>query len=115
MPLPRTQHLLRRFALLLFVACSSLAASAQQYKLHGTVADQTTGETLIGASVVIKGTTTGAVTDFDGRFEILTNELPPYTLVVSFIGYSAQEIQVKSLDQELKFKLSTDQVLLKEA
>lgn len=115
MPLPRTQHLLRRFALLLFVACSSLAASAQQYKLRGTVADQTTGETLIGASVVIKGTTTGAVTDFDGRFEILTNELPPYTLVVSFIGYSPQEIQVKSLDQELKFKLSTDQVLLKEA
>jgi outer membrane receptor protein involved in Fe transport len=88
---------------------------AQQYKLRGTVADQTTGETLIGASVVIKGTTTGATTDFNGRFEILTNELPPYTLVVSFIGYSPQEIQVKSLDQELKFKLSTDQVLLKEA
>ncbi|HPF91974.1 MAG TPA: carboxypeptidase-like regulatory domain-containing protein, partial [Flavobacteriales bacterium] len=115
MPLPRTQHLLRRIALLLFVACASLAANAQQYKLRGTVTDQNSGETLIGASVVIKGTTTGAVTDFDGRFEILTNELPPYTLVVSFIGYSAQEIQVKSLDQELKFKLSTDQVLLKEA
>ena len=52
------------------------------------VSDGSTGETLIGASVVIKGTTTGATTDIDGRFEILTNELPPYTLVVSFIGYT---------------------------
>lgn len=114
MPLTRTSYLIRTFSALLcsFLGC---AASAQQYKLRGTVTDNTSGETLIGASVVIKGTTTGAVTDFDGRFEILTNELPPYTLVISFIGYSPQEVQVKSLDQELKFKLSTDQVLLKEA
>jgi iron complex outermembrane recepter protein len=114
MPLTRTSYHLRTLTALL---CSFLffTANAQQYKLRGTVTDNTTGETLIGASVVIKGTTTGATTDFDGRFEILTNELPPYTLVISFIGYSPQEVQVKSLDQELKFKLSTDQVLLKEA
>lgn len=114
MPLTRTSYLIRTFSALL---CSLLgcAASAQQYKLRGTVTDNTTGETLIGASVVIKGTTTGATTDFNGRFEILTNELPPYTLVISFIGYAPQEVQVKSLDQELKFKLSADQVLLKEA
>ena len=95
--------------------CVTLAANAQQYKLRGVVSDGLTGETLIGASVVVKGTTTGATTDIDGRFEIALNELPPYTLLVSFIGYTMQEIQVKSLDQELKFKLSTDQVLLKEA
>ncbi len=102
---------------LIMPACclAAISANAQQYKLRGTVSDGNTGETLIGASVVMKGTTTGATTDIDGRFEILTNELPPYTLVISFIGYTAQEIQVKSLDQELKFKLSTDQVLLKEA
>ena len=93
----------------------SFMATAQQYKLRGTVLDGSTNETLIGASVVMKGTTVGSTTDIDGRFEILTNETPPYTLVISFIGYSPQEIQVKSLDQELKFKLSTDQVLLREA
>ncbi|MCC6540953.1 MAG: carboxypeptidase-like regulatory domain-containing protein, partial [Flavobacteriales bacterium] len=114
MPLTRTSLLHCILVLLLVCGLPSLGHT-QQYKLRGTVADQTTGETLIGASVVIKGTTTGATTDFNGRFEIVTNELPPYTLVVSFIGYSPQEIQVKSLDQELKFKLSTDQVLLKEA
>lgn len=106
--------LLRRIALFLVLGMTTIA-HAQQYKLRGTVSDQSTGETLIGATVVIKGTTTGATTDFNGRFEILTNELPPYTLVISFIGYAPQEIAVKSLDQELKFKLSTDQVLLKEA
>lgn len=104
-----------RWPLLLCMLLFHIVAHAQAYKLRGTVLDQGTGETLIGASVVLKGTTTGATTDINGRFEIGTNELPPYTLVVSFIGYAAQEIQVKSLDQELKFRLSTDQVLLKEA
>lgn len=111
------RNLLLAIRRLIMPACclAVVSANAQQYKLRGTVSDGNTGETLIGASVVMKGTTTGATTDINGRFEILTNELPPYTLVISFIGYTQQEIQVKSLDQELKFKLSTDQVLLKEA
>ncbi|MBL7963989.1 MAG: TonB-dependent receptor [Flavobacteriales bacterium] len=88
------------------------AASAQQYRLRGTITDAGTGETLIGASVVLKGTTTGSQTDVNGRFELLVSELPPYTLVISFVGYTPLEVQVKSLDQELKFKLSADQVLL---
>lgn len=91
------------------------AAQAQQYKLRGTVADATTGETLIGANVVLKGTTIGTTTDIDGRFELLVNELPPYTLVISFVGYTSQEVEVRSLDKELRFKLGTDQVLLREA
>lgn len=91
------------------------SAFAQQIKLRGTVSDGITGETLIGATVLLKGTTTGTVTDIDGRFELTMSERPPLTLVVSFIGYSALEVEVKSLDQVLKIKLSTDQVLLKEA
>ena len=110
-------RLLRSFLGLLLPACCCVAytANAQQYKLRGVVSDGNTGETLIGANVVLKGTLNGAVTDLDGRFEIGVNELPPYTLVISFVGYTTQEILVKSLDKELKFKLSTDQVLLKEA
>ena len=97
--IPRVRIL--RWPLLLCMLWFPIAANAQAYKLRGTVLDQGTGETLIGASVVLKGTTTGATTDINGRFELLTNELPPYTLVVSFIGYAAQEVQVKSMDQEL--------------
>ncbi|MFZ1692378.1 MAG: carboxypeptidase-like regulatory domain-containing protein [Flavobacteriales bacterium] len=94
--------------------CCATVAHAQQYKLRGVVSDGTTGETLIGANVLLKGTTTGTITDIDGRFELLVNELPPYTLVVSYIGYTPLELVVKSLDKELKLKLATDQVLLGE-
>lgn len=105
---------LRSLALLCFVLAAHLAF-AQPYKLRGVVSDAITGETLIGAAVMLKGTNTGSVTDINGKFEITVNELPPYTLEVSFMGYSTQVIEVKSLDQNLKFKMSTDQVLLKEA
>lgn len=105
---------LRPLLLVLTLGIATLAM-AQPYVLRGTVTDNNTGETIIGANVLIKGTTTGTVTDLDGRFELKLSELPPYTLVVSFIGYAPQEVVVKSLDQQLKFKLSTDQVLLKEA
>jgi outer membrane receptor protein involved in Fe transport len=115
MTLMRTPSLSLRHLLIVLGTCLSTLGSAQQYKLRGTVTDGNTGETLIGASVVIKGTTTGATTNVDGRFEVLTNELPPYTLVISFIGYAPQEVVVNSLDQELKFKLGVDQVMLKEA
>lgn len=108
--------LLRRlFAVLLPCCCLAGAAQAQQYKLRGVITDSNTGETLIGANVILKGTTVGATTDIDGRFELRVNELPPYTLVVSFMGYQPLELEVKSLDKELRLKLSTDQVLLKEA
>lgn len=108
----------------LFPRCTSTIAAitlfatwsvAQTYTLRGTVTDGISGETLVGATVVLKGTTIGASTDLDGRFELALNELPPYTLVVNYLGYTPLEVEVKSLDQNLKFKLSTDQVLLKEA
>lgn len=115
MILLRKTHINNRIVTFIWGVALSVLATAQQYQLRGTVTDGTTGETLIGASVVIKGTSNGATTDLDGRFEIRTNELPPYTLVISYIGYAPQEVAVKSLDQELKFKLGVDQVLLKEA
>ena len=40
-----------------------------QYTIKGTVTDGSSGETLIGASVIIKGTTIGGITDLDGKFE----------------------------------------------
>ncbi len=92
-----------------------VAAHAQQYKLRGVVTDGVSGETLPGANVGLKGTTVRTITDMDGRFELAVNELPPYTLIISFVGFTTQEVVVQSIDKELKFKLSTDQVLLKEA
>lgn len=61
-------------------------------KISGTVTDQTTGETLVGVSILIKGTNVGAVTDVKGKFTITAAENA--VLVVSYIGYTTQEVPV---------------------
>lgn len=76
--------------LLLFIGIG--AATAQNVQITGTVKDKL-GETVIGANVTVKGTTNGAITDLDGKFSL---QAPPNaTLVVSFIGYTTQEIELK--------------------
>ena len=68
----------------------ALAVSAQTTTLTGVVIDST-GEPLIGASVVEKGQPgNAAVTDFDGNFSIKL--VTPTTIVVSYVGYNTQEI-----------------------
>ncbi|WP_431198603.1 carboxypeptidase-like regulatory domain-containing protein [Mucilaginibacter sp. P25] len=57
--------------------------------IKGKVIDKTTGETIIGASVKIKGTSTGAVTDVNGSFAL--NADPNAVLIVSYIGYEQAE------------------------
>ncbi len=59
--------------------------------LSGTVLDANTGEPLVGATVVIKGTTNGASTDGNGQFNLRTGQKLPFTLVVSFVGYTQKE------------------------
>lgn len=65
-----------------------------QSKLEGTVIDAVTKQPVIGASINIKGTTHGAVTDFDGKFYFQTGQKFPYTLIVSYLGYKKTEIVV---------------------
>ena len=68
-------------------------SSQQTGKIKGTVTD-TNGETVIGASIVLKGTTNGTITDMDGNFTL--SDVPANgTIQVSFIGYKTLEVQVK--------------------
>jgi iron complex outermembrane recepter protein len=66
--------------------------------ISGIVKDASSGEALIGAAVIIKGTTIGAQTDFDGKFSFETGEKPPFILLVSYLGYDNYELQVTSFD-----------------
>ena len=77
------------FALLSVI---SIGMYAQGKTVSGTVVDKT-GETVIGASVVVKGTTNGTITDFDGKFT-LSNVPNDGTIEISFVGYKTQEISV---------------------
>ena len=101
--------------LLIFLfAYSSMLVSAQNAAIKGTVIDAKSGESLIGATIMIEGTTWGAVTDFDGNFII--KKLPPgmYNLRCSYISYetSVQEnLRVKAGQTvELHFKLGESTV-----
>lgn len=67
----------------------SIDAFAQQITVKGIVKD-TTGEPVIGANVVVKGTTTGTITDFDGNFQLSAKQGD--IIVVSFIGYQPKEL-----------------------
>ena len=71
---------------------SPLPAVQQTKKITGTVSDAM--GPVIGASVVIKGTSTGVATDFDGNFSL--NASQGQTLVVSYIGYLTREVKVDS-------------------
>jgi TonB-linked SusC/RagA family outer membrane protein len=73
-----------------FPAPATMIDQQQANPVHGTVTDEN-GEPVVGASVAIKGTTKGTVTDIDGHFQIAVS--PGETLVVSYIGYLTREIK----------------------
>ncbi|MFH6981876.1 SusC/RagA family TonB-linked outer membrane protein [Marinoscillum luteum] len=71
---------------------TGMLASAQQKIISGTITDEETGEGLPGASVQIKGTSSGTITDVNGTFQLEASEAD--ILVVSFIGYEPKEVKV---------------------
>lgn len=80
-----------KISFLLVYLLTSVIVCAQHKKISGTITG-TQNETIIGATVLEKGTTNGVVTDIDGKFSIqLTNDNA--TLVISYIGYKTQEIK----------------------
>lgn len=83
-----------------------LNTSAAQVSLSGKVYDETTKEPLIGASVVVEGTTTGTITDFDGAFALRTQSEFPLTLSISYVGYEPQLVEVTSASESITIKLA---------
>lgn len=80
------------FLLLLAFSMFSFSAVQAQKTVSGKVLDET-GTPLPGASIIVKGTSNGTSTDFDGNFTLTVSD-DSRTLVVSFIGYSSKEIPI---------------------
>ena len=70
----------------------AIGFSYSQKAVTGTVTDGGTGEALIGANIVIKGTSTGTVADFNGNYSIMAN--PGDVLVITYTGYASEEVTV---------------------
>ena len=83
---------MKKFSLLLFAFVCAIGTMMAQRTVSGTLTDAS-GEALIGANVIVKGTTTGTITDFDGNFSIEVPE-DASTLVFSYAGFTTQEVDI---------------------
>lgn len=100
---------LKKLIITLMVFVTSVSAFAQKRTITGCVLDNM-GEPLIGAAVVIQGTSTGATTDIDGNFSLSAD--PTDKLIVSFIGFEEKVITASNTD--MKIVLNPDSNFLEE-
>ena len=86
-------HMNRRLLFLMLFAFFAFVAwtQAQSVTVSGTVVGKDDGQPVIGANIVIKGTTTGTVSDVDGHFR-LSSQRPGATLVISFLDHRTPDV-----------------------
>ncbi len=92
------------------VEASSIAAVQQTSKVKGKILDSKTGDPIIGANVLVKGTTNGTITDFDGNFEL--EAATGTSLTISYIGY--RTVEVKATAEPMTIQLAEDSESLDE-
>ena len=91
--------------------CLTLAVAAfADISVKGTVIDADSSEPMIGVSVLVKGSTVGTVTDFDGNFEMTTPDKA--TLVLSYIGYKS--IEIRAVEGGMRIIMESDAQQLQE-
>ena len=100
--------------LMLLMTCLRIGiglVNAQISKVTGNVTSEEDGLPVVGASVLVKGTTVGTVTDIDGNFTLTNVPSSAGTLVISFIGMQSQEVKIKP---NVKVVLTSDSEQLEE-
>ena len=100
--------------LMLLMTCLMIGiglVNAQISKVTGNVTSEEDGLPVVGASVLVKGTTVGTVTDIDGNFTLTNVPSSAGTLVISFIGMQSQEVKIKP---NVKVVLKSDAEVLDE-
>ncbi len=104
----RNLHTTILFGLLLLLCTIELSA---QTTVKGMVIDAALNDPVIGATIVIKGTSSGTASDWDGSFTLTINEPLPVTLVVSYLGYAVKEVEVVD-NKRLNIGLEEDVVTI---
>lgn len=109
----KTNHLrgTSRFAWLILLLLTSVCAMAQK-TVNGTVLDKATKEPIIGAAVIVSGTSNGTVTDFDGNFSLKVDGLP-VNIEVSFLGYEKLPVNATTANLGALY-MSTDSKVMED-
>lgn len=102
-----------KFFYSIFIFLFSFAIQAQ-VTIQGNVKDVTSGDPLIGASVIIKGTGTGTITDEKGNYSLVSNQRPPFTLQCNYVGYSDSEKMVTEGTTNIDFVMGQTSILADE-
>ncbi|RXJ52730.1 TonB-dependent receptor [Gelidibacter gilvus] len=93
----------------------SVTLTYSQTTVSGKITDGT-GQPLPGANVIIVGTSTGTISDFDGNYSLTTSQTPPFSIQVSSVGFESGTKQVTTTTQNLDFQLregtSLDEVII---
>jgi iron complex outermembrane recepter protein len=93
-----------------FTILLGMASAQAQTTVSGKVTDETGGG-LPGVNIAIKGTITGTITDGSGSFKLTVNVAPPFTLVVSSVGYTSQELEITGNRSDIDVKLAEQTIL----
>ncbi len=101
----------KRFYMFSVMVMATLAMMAQSLTVTGVVMAEDDPDPIIGANIIVKGTTNGTVTDYDGKFSIQAQQ--GAVLTVTYMGYKQQDIKVTS-SAPLKITLQPDNVQLQE-
>lgn len=83
----------KKVSLGVFLMLFSISMFAQS-TVSGKITDAESGEGLIGANVIISGTSIGTTTDLDGNYSLTSDRALPWTIEVSYTGFTNQEIEV---------------------
>ena len=105
----KTKNIFKRVFFALFFLTIQLTLA--QNIISGKVVDSENQEAIPGANVIVVGSNTGAVADFNGNFTLNTSAEFPLTIEVSYVGYSSQSLEVVSQDQEIVISLDFGQNL----
>lgn len=105
---------MKKILLMICWIVTAALAYAQDNTISGTITDSESQRPVEGASVIIKGKLSGAVTDSNGKFTISTSNAFPLILVVSSVGFEKKEIEVASAGQDVSVQLSPKSELIDE-
>jgi iron complex outermembrane receptor protein len=104
---------MKRYLLILFFVSFSSLLFSQGGEIKGTIKDAASGETVVGASVLI-GDGKGVVTDINGNYSIKIDSFGQYTLTVSYVGFTSQKLKVKVSNKTIVANFSLETTTLSE-